>query len=91
MQIKFNHVFFTYNANSPFSVNALTDINLDLNENNITAIVGRTGSGKSTLTELINKLLTPTKIGINVTNNEQIIENIKMIILTHKLLKQVKN
>lgn len=60
MQIKFNHVNFTYNVNSPFAVNALSDINLELNENNITAIVGRTGSGKSTLTQLINKLLTPT-------------------------------
>ena len=38
MQIKFDKVFFTYNANSPFSVSALTDINLSLNENNITEI-----------------------------------------------------
>lgn len=68
MQIKFNHVFFTYNIDSPFSVNALTDINLDLNENNITAIVGRTGSGKSTLTELINKLLTPTSGEVHINN-----------------------
>lgn len=60
MQIKFKNVNFTYNHDSPFAVNALKNINLELIENNITAIVGRTGSGKSTLTELINKLLTPT-------------------------------
>ncbi|MCQ2795464.1 MAG: ATP-binding cassette domain-containing protein [Bacilli bacterium] len=68
MQIKFNHVFFTYNADSPFKVEALKDINLELSENNITAIVGRTGSGKSTLTELINKLLTPTSGEVHINN-----------------------
>ncbi len=60
MQIKFNNVSFVYNNNSPFRVDALNNVNLELFENNITAIVGKTGSGKSTLTELINKLLTPT-------------------------------
>lgn len=68
MQIKFNHVNFTYNVNSPFAVNALSDINLELNENNITAIVGRTGSGKSTLTQLINKLLTPTMGEVHIND-----------------------
>lgn len=68
MQIKFNNVFFTYNVDSPFSVNALTNVNLSLTENNITAIVGRTGSGKSTLTELINKLLTPTSGEVRVND-----------------------
>lgn len=60
MQIKFNHVSFSYNPNTPFKVDALKNINLSLLKNNVTAIVGQTGSGKSTLTELINKLLTPT-------------------------------
>lgn len=68
MQIKFNNVNFTYNVDSPFSVNALSNINLELNENNITAIVGKTGSGKSTLTELINKLLTPTSGEVHINN-----------------------
>ncbi|MCQ2792087.1 MAG: ATP-binding cassette domain-containing protein [Bacilli bacterium] len=68
MQIKFDHVSFSYNPNTPFQVDALKDINLEFFENNVTAIVGRTGSGKSTLTELINKLLTPTS-GRVVVNN----------------------
>lgn len=68
MQIKFNNVNFTYNVDSPFSVNALSNVNLELNDNNITAIVGKTGSGKSTLTELINKLLTPTSGEVHINN-----------------------
>jgi len=60
MQIKFNNLSFTYNKNSIFKVDALKNINLSLNGNNITAIVGRTGCGKSTLIELINAFLRPT-------------------------------
>lgn len=68
MQIKFKNVSFAYNHASAFEVKALNNINLELLENNIVAIVGRTGSGKSTLTELINKLLTPTSGEVHVDN-----------------------
>lgn len=66
MQIKFNHTFFSYNHKTIFKVDALKDINLDLSTNSITAIVGKTGSGKSTLTELINALLVPTQGEVKV-------------------------
>ena len=61
MQIKFNDVSFKYNENSEFEVNVLSQINLSLNSDKIIAIAGQTGSGKSTLSELINRLLVPTE------------------------------
>ena len=38
----------------PYAHKALDDINLDINEGIITAIIGETGSGKSTLVEHLN-------------------------------------
>lgn len=70
MQIRFQNVSFVYNESTPFKTVALNNINLDLFENNVTAIVGKTGSGKSTLTELINKLLTPTEGSVIIDNLE---------------------
>ena len=67
-------------------MSALSDINLSLNENNITAIVGRTGSGKSTLTELINKLLTPTS-GEVIINN---LVNAKKVRVKGKAIKEFR-
>lgn len=60
MQIEFKNLYFNYNNNSEFKVTVLKNINYLINKNNITAIVGKTGSGKSTLTELINYFLKPT-------------------------------
>lgn len=60
MQIDFQHVNFSYNLKTIFRVDALKDVNLVIDTNEVTAIVGKTGSGKSTLTQLINKLLTPS-------------------------------
>ena len=66
MQIKYEAVYFSYNENTEFQVDALKDVNLFLNDNNITAIVGKTGSGKSTLIEMMNYFITPSKGSIKV-------------------------
>jgi len=73
MQIEFKNLFFNYNNNSEFKVTVLKNINCLINKNNITAIVGKTGSGKSTLTELINYFLKPTsgEVKINDFINSQ--------------------
>lgn len=61
MSITFKNVAHTYNADSPFSYAALKDINLDITEGKVTAIIGETGSGKSTLVQHLNALLLPTQ------------------------------
>lgn len=67
MSIAFSNVFHCYNPKSPYSFNALNDINLTLDEGKFIAIVGRTGSGKTTLVQHMNALLKPTqgKVVIN--------------------------
>ncbi len=60
MAIQFKEVSFEYSPNSPFSFQALKNINLEIEEGKITAIVGATGSGKSTLVQHLNALLIPS-------------------------------
>ncbi|OQA79327.1 MAG: Energy-coupling factor transporter ATP-binding protein EcfA2 [Tenericutes bacterium ADurb.Bin239] len=60
MAVKFSHVDFTYAPKSPFQFDALHDINLVIKDESFTAVIGHTGSGKSTLIQHINALLIPT-------------------------------
>lgn len=57
--ISLKQVSYTYAKNTPFSKKALDDINLDFYSNEYTAIIGATGSGKSTLIQHMNGLLKP--------------------------------
>ena len=72
MSIKFEKVSHTYSNNTPFSYMALKDIDLDIPKGSFTAIIGHTGSGKSTLIQHINALLLPTEGKVQV--NDFIIE-----------------
>lgn len=60
MSIKFQEVSYTYSPRSPFEYKALNNISLNLEMDKITAIIGHTGSGKSTLVQQLNALLVPT-------------------------------
>ncbi|MFD1318889.1 energy-coupling factor ABC transporter ATP-binding protein [Loigolactobacillus zhaoyuanensis] len=60
MDITFKDVAYTYQAGTPFESQALHDINLTIAEHSFTAIIGHTGSGKSTLVQHLNALLKPT-------------------------------
>ena len=66
MPVKFKKVFFTYSPKSPFEYEALKDINLDLESGKFIALVGKTGSGKSTLVQHINSLVHPTSGTIDI-------------------------
>lgn len=60
MPIEYKNLSFTYNPKGPFQSAALKNISLNLDEKSFVAIVGRTGSGKSTMIQMINALLSPT-------------------------------
>lgn len=60
MAIKFKEVSYIYDKGMPYAHLALNNINLDIADGKITAIIGETGSGKSTLVEHLNALLTPS-------------------------------
>ncbi|MBB5888417.1 energy-coupling factor ABC transporter ATP-binding protein [Lactovum miscens] len=59
--IEFKNVSFEYQPNSPFASKALFDINLKIKDGSFTALIGHTGSGKSTLIQHLNALLKPTQ------------------------------
>ncbi len=60
MPIKYVDVSYIYNKKTPFSYEALKNINLEIPEKSFTALVGRTGCGKTTLVQQLNGLLVPT-------------------------------
>ena len=66
MQIKFDNVSFTYLAKTPNEVEALHNVSLEIPEGKITSIIGHTGSGKSTLIQMLNGLLLPTSGEVHV-------------------------
>lgn len=55
----FENVSFTYNKGIAYEKAALKNINLEIKNNCITGIIGATGSGKSTLVQMLNGLLKP--------------------------------
>lgn len=60
MAIKFKEVDYIYDQDMPYAFKALDNINLEIEKEKITAIIGETGSGKSTLVEHLNALLIPS-------------------------------
>lgn len=60
MGIALEHVSFTYQAGTPFEGRALFDSNIVIKDGAYTAVIGHTGSGKSTLMQLLNGLNKPT-------------------------------
>ena len=70
MAIRFKSLSYIYDADMPYAKKALDDINLDINEGLITAIIGETGSGKSTLVEHLNALLLPTQGKLEILDFE---------------------
>ncbi len=60
MSITFKNVSYEYAPNTPFAYGALKDVNVSITSHKVTAIIGATGSGKSTLVQHLNALLLPT-------------------------------
>lgn len=59
--VELKKISYRYDSGSPFEKLALDDISLKLAKNQTLAIIGRTGSGKSTLVKHINGLLKPQR------------------------------
>ena len=61
MSIKLSNIYHTYSKGTPFERLALQDVSLEIAKGEIVAIIGHTGSGKSTLVQHLNGLLKPDK------------------------------
>lgn len=57
--LRLEHITYCYSAGTPFEVKALDDVTLDIRRGRITGLIGHTGSGKSTLVQLLNGLTRP--------------------------------
>lgn len=74
MDIRFQDVGYTYQKGTPFESKAIYDIDLSIKDGSFTAIVGHTGSGKSTVLQHLNALKKPTEG--TVTIGDRVITNL---------------
>jgi energy-coupling factor transport system ATP-binding protein len=58
--LKTENLTYVYGEGTPFKITALDNVNIDLEKGEFVAIIGHTGSGKSTLVQHLNGLLKPT-------------------------------
>ena len=66
MGIILDNISYTYQEGTPFASVALSDVSLTIEDGSYTAIIGHTGSGKSTILQLLNGLLVPTEGSVRV-------------------------
>lgn len=83
MDISLQHVEYKYQANTPFERLAIQDVCIDIPSGVYMAIIGHTGSGKSTILQHLNAILKPTDgrviIGDRVITNEKKQKNLKEV------------
>jgi energy-coupling factor transport system ATP-binding protein len=84
MDISLKHVDYRYQANTPFERLAIEDVSIDIPTGVYMAIIGHTGSGKSTVLQHLNALLQPTKGSVSIGEHE-----IKAL-QKHKNLKKIR-
>ena len=60
MGIALENGSYIYQNGTPFASTALSDVSLTIKDGSYTALIGHTGSGKSTILQLLNGLLVPT-------------------------------
>ena len=85
MSIKIESLTHIYRPGSPFEKVALKDINLTINDNDFVALIGHTGSGKSTLIQHLNGLLSPTKGKIYIDDIDITEKNVKLVDIRKKV------
>ena len=72
MDIKLQQVSYAYAKGTPFEKRALYDVDLNIHSGTYQAIIGHTGSGKSTILQHFNGLLKPTTGKVHI--GERVIE-----------------
>ena len=68
MEIELQKVSFAYAPGTPFEKRALFDVDLAIPSGSYQAIIGHTGSGKSTILQHLNALLKPTEGAVRIGN-----------------------
>ena len=68
--IELKDVSFVYGKKSPYEIHALDNVCLSIEQGSITGIIGHTGSGKSTLIQMLNGLIRPDSGTILINGND---------------------
>ncbi len=71
MDISLQNIEYRYQANTPFERLAIKDVSIDIPTGTYMALIGHTGSGKSTVLQHLNALLMPTE-GMVVIGNHKV-------------------
>ena len=85
MSIILDKVNYCYSEGTAYQIQALKDINLEILDGQFIGIIGHTGSGKSTLTQLLNGLLKATSGNIYVDGKDIYDEDYNMRDLRNKV------
>ena len=84
MPIEIKELSHIYHENSPLAKTALNHVNIKIEDGEMVALIGETGSGKSTLVQHLNALLVPTSGELTI-NGKTIYAHVK-----NKGLKQLR-
>ena len=85
MSIKIENLVHVYMPKSPFEKVALNNVNIEINEGEFVALIGHTGSGKSTLIQHMNGLLKPTSWRIVVDGEDITKDGVKLTDIRKKV------
>ena len=85
MSIKIENLVHLYMPKSPFEKVALNNVNIEINEGEFVALIGHTGSGKSTLIQHMNGLLKPTSGRIVVDGEDITKDGVKLTDIRKKV------
>ena len=85
MSIKIENLVHVYMPKSPFEKVALDNVDIEINDNEFVALIGHTGSGKSTLIQHMNGLLKPTSGRIIVDGEDITKEGFKLTDIRKKV------
>ena len=85
MSIKIENLVHVYMPKSPFEKVALNNVNIEINEGEFVALIGHTGSGKSTLIQHMNGLLKPTSVRIVVYGEDITKDGVKLTDIRKKV------
>ncbi len=76
--IRLENVSYTYMPGGPFEKTAVHNIDLTIPDGQFIGLIGHTGSGKSTMIQLMNGLIKPTEGRITVDGQELFSKDVKM-------------
>ena len=85
MSIKITNLTHIYAPNTPFESTAIDDVSLEIQDGEFIALIGHTGSGKSTLIQHLNGLLKANKGQILINNFDITAQGVSLVDIRKKV------